>query len=80
MASGLPDLRGRARAIAEVNALAEELGRVARVMAHANGGSPAGSDVLDAVVSELLLLDTRISLQHEKLRTATDRTTAVLVE
>ncbi|MBX3222643.1 MAG: hypothetical protein KF795_19140 [Labilithrix sp.] len=74
MASELRDARGRPRALAEANELASEL---ARLSAAVDG---ADSDTLDALVSQLGLLDTRISLLHEKLRTATDRTTAVLVE
>jgi hypothetical protein len=81
MALELPDPRGRARALAELDELAQDLARIAEVMARATRGTGAiDSDGLDAVVSDLLLLDTRISLLHEKLRTATERTTAVLVE
>ena len=102
MANELPDPRGRARAIAEVNELAQELARIAQPVAGAAGhdqlattpmsawdpmsswgqdsGTEITSDVLDEIVSALLLLDTRLSLLHEKLRAATERTTAVLVE
>lgn len=81
MASDLPDPRGRARALADVDELARELGRVAEPMARSIAGDgEIDSDTLDQVVRELLLLDTRISLLHERLRTATERTTAVLVE
>ena len=80
MANELPDPRGRARAIAEVNELGQELTRIAEPMTGAAGQAAIDSDVLDEVVNGLLLLDTRLSLLHEKLRTATERTTAVLVE
>lgn len=79
MASELPDPNGRTRAFAEVDALARELARITVLIAP-DGIGAGRSDVLDAVVTELLLLDTRITLQHEKLRTATERTTAVLIE
>ena len=96
MANELPDPRGRARAIAEVNELAQELTRIAAPVTSAAGhdllvssqmgasgedsGPTIDSDLLDEVVTGLLLLDTRVSLLHEKLRTATERTTAVLLE
>ena len=81
MATELPDPRGRARALADVSELAEELAAIAATMERssiANGG--VASDILDDVVGKLLLLDTRLALLHERLRTATERTTAVLVE
>ena len=81
MAGELPDSRGRERALAEVDELDRELGRIAEPMARATSSDgEIDSATLDEVVGALLLLDTRISLLHEKLRTATERTTAVVVE
>ncbi|MDF2693063.1 MAG: hypothetical protein K0S65_1446 [Labilithrix sp.] len=76
MAAELPDPGGRARALAEANQLATELARASAPIASGD----VDSDALDAAVNALLLIDTRIALLHEKLRTATARTTAVLAE
>jgi len=74
LALELPDPRGRERAIREVAVLREELDAIAAPLAHANG------DALDAAVSGLLRIDTRIALLHEALRTATERSSALVLE
>ena len=40
----------------------------------------ADSALLDETVTKLIRLDTRIALLHEALRTATQRTTALVIE
>lgn len=72
MVSELQDPRGRARAESEVNELDRELSILASRIDNAD------SDNLDDVMSRLELLDTRIDLFHEKLRAATERSTAVV--
>jgi hypothetical protein len=74
MATELRDPRGRQRALAEANELAAELQRISAPI------DGADSAVLDDTVNKLQLLDTRLVLLHERLRSATDRTTAVLVD
>ncbi len=81
MTNELPDPGGRARAQAEVDELDRELARITDALAQASNADGDGeSDVVDAAVSDLLRLDTRLSLLHERLRIATERTTAVLVD
>jgi hypothetical protein len=79
LATDLPDPRGRERAVTEANDLAREL---AEIEAPIGGGADKepDSETLDDVVAKLLRIDTRLALLHEKLRTATNRETAVLVE
>jgi hypothetical protein len=74
MANELPDPSGRRRALAEANALAAELAEVEAPLAGAD------SDRLDALVAELIRLETRITLLHESLRNAMNRTTALTIE
>jgi hypothetical protein len=74
LATELPDPTGRQRATTEANELAAELARISA------GIDGADSQVLDNAMNQLQLLETRITLLHEKLRTATLRTTAVLIE
>lgn len=74
MARELRDTRGRQRALAEAAELAADLGRLVERI------DGADSDELDAVVTALARLDTRITLLHEKLLTATDRTRAAVLE
>lgn len=71
MADELQDPRGRERAKAEHNTLEAELTILA-----ARVDNP-DSDNLDDVMNRLQLLDTRIDLFHEKLRAATERSTAL---
>jgi chromosome segregation ATPase len=77
MAGELRDPHGRARALAEANELALEL---AQAFARLGSSDEIASEVLDDAVNKLQLLDTRVTLLYEKLRVATERTTAVLVE
>lgn len=74
LARELRDPGGRARALSETGELATELARIAAPL------DDADSDGLDDAARELQLLDTRITLLHEKLRAATERTTAVLID
>jgi hypothetical protein len=71
MASELRDSRGRARAQGEADTLERELAILAARIDNPD------SQNLDEVMSQLQLLDTRIDLLHDKLRAATERTTAV---
>jgi hypothetical protein len=72
MVSDLQDPRGRARAESEAEELDRELSLLTTRIDNAD------SDNLDDVMNRLQLLDTRIDLFHEKLRAATERSTAVL--
>ena len=72
MVSELQDPRGRARAASEADELDRELSILASRVDNAD------SDNLDDVMNRLQLLDTRIDLFHDKLRAATERSTAVL--
>jgi hypothetical protein len=72
MVTELQGPRGRARAQNEADELDRELGFLATRIDHAD------SDNLDDVMNRLQLLDTRIDLFHEKLRAATERSTAVM--
>jgi hypothetical protein len=72
MVGELHDPRGRARAQNEADELDRELSVLASRVDNAD------SDNLDDVMNRLQLLDTRIDLFHEKLRAATERSTAVL--
>jgi hypothetical protein len=72
LAEELPDSRGRERARREIREVAEELDRIRAPLANA--------EQLDDTVMKLIQLDTRIALLHEALRTATNRTTAVIIE
>jgi hypothetical protein len=74
MANELPDPSGRRRALAEAKELAAELAAVEAPLARAD------SDRLDVLVAELIRLETRVTLLHESLRNATNRTTALAVE
>lgn len=77
MAAELRDPHGRDRATSEANELARELSVLLSLL---GTGDEVASDVLDDVANRLQLLDTRVTLLHEKLRIATERTTAVLTE
>ena len=72
MVTELWDPRGRARAEDEANELNRELSILSARIDNPD------SDNLDEVMNRLQLLDTRIDLFHEKLRAATERSTAVL--
>lgn len=72
MVTDIRDTRGRARAADEADALDREL----RIL-EARADNP-DSDNLDDVMDRLHLLDTRIDLLHDKLLSATERTSAVL--
>lgn len=72
MVAELRDPRGRARAQDEADALDRELAVLAQRV------DDPDSDNLDDVMSRLQLLDTRIDIFHDKLRAATERSTAVL--
>lgn len=74
MASDLPDPTGKQRALREANDLKIELNQIEVPLEKAN------SEELDQIVQKLLLIDTRIALLHESLRTATSHTTAVVVD
>jgi hypothetical protein len=74
MASDLPDPTGKQRALKEANELRFELTQIEAPLEKAN------SEELDQIVQKLLLIDTRIALLHESLRTATNHTTAVVVD
>jgi hypothetical protein len=85
MVRELPDPSGRARATAEAEALAAELDAIVASIASGASGADdeeneVDSDALDAAIDKLLLLDTRVTLLHEKLRAATERTTAVVID
>lgn len=67
----LADPMGRARASAELDAIAGELERIETAL------DEADSDRLDAAAQKLAELETRGSLVYEALRTATSRTSAV---
>ena len=69
----LADPRGQARAVAEVNALADELRGVEAALRE----SDADSERLDAIANQLLLLQTRIAILHDRLRVASLPSTAV---
>jgi hypothetical protein len=71
LAAELPDPKGRARAEGEARALADELVRLTAPL------DTADSSQLDETVTRLILLDTKIALLHESLRTATNRTSAL---
>ena len=71
MVAELQDPRGRTRAEDEWRSIERELGvLILRI-------DNPDSDNLDGVMNELQLLDTRIDLLNDKLRAATERTTAV---
>jgi hypothetical protein len=72
MVNELQDARGRARAQSEAEDLDRELSSLAQ-----RADNP-DSDNLDDVMNRLQLLDTRIDIFHEKLRAATERSTAVV--
>lgn len=72
MVTDIRDTHGRARAEDEADALDREL----RVL-EARANNP-DSDNLDDVMERLHLLDTRIDLLHDKLLSATERTSAVV--
>lgn len=72
MVTELRDPRGRARAQDEANELNHELSVLAARIDNPD------SDNLDEVMNRLQLLDTRIDIFHEKLRAATERSTAVV--
>jgi hypothetical protein len=74
LAAELPDPRGRARALADVSAIAD------RLMALEAPLASEDSDGLDATVDELIREFTKIALLHEILRTATNRTSALAVD
>ena len=69
----LSDPRGQARAMAEVNALADELRDVETALRE----SQADSGRLDAIATQLQLLQTRIAIVHDRLRVASLPSTAV---
>jgi hypothetical protein len=71
LASELPDANGKERALAEAHELDAALAAIEAPI------DEADSDALDRSVSQLIQLDTRIALLHEKLRTATNRRTAL---
>ena len=71
LARELPDPRGNARARAEADDLASELGRVEAPY------PTEDSATLDAVVEGLARVTSRATLLHEALRTATERVTAL---
>jgi hypothetical protein len=77
MAAELRDPSGRARALREVDEIATELTGIQEKI---GPGDETPSEVLDAAIDQLQLLDTRIVLLHGTLRAATERTTAVLLE
>ena len=74
LAKNLPDPSGRKRALEEASELSDELSNIAEPL------ESAPSDELDALVHKLLLINTRVALLHEQLRTATNHTTAVAAE
>ena len=74
LASALGDPRGRERATSEGKELEVEVAKVEALLVNTD------SDSLDDVAINLRRLDTRIALLLEKLRTANDKTTAVLVD
>ena len=85
LAAELRDPAGRKRALAEVDDLAAELARVEAPLATsattgANGTEGPDSEQLDTAVRELVRLDSRLTILHEALRTATQRTTAMAVD
>jgi hypothetical protein len=85
LATELRDPDGRKRALAEVDDLAAELARVEAPITNlerlerGGSGSP-DSDELDAAVRELVRLDSRLTILHTALRTATHRTTATALD
>ncbi len=76
LAAPVGDARGRARAAAEVTALADEL----RTIETALREGTIESDRLDELVVKLQRLQTRIALLHEALRVASGPPTAVQVD
>ncbi|HSO32381.1 MAG TPA: hypothetical protein VLT33_07695 [Labilithrix sp.] len=76
LAAPVGDARGRARAAAEVSALADEL-RAIEVSLRAGA---VESDRLDELVVKLQRLQTRIALLHEALRVASGPNAAVEVD
>lgn len=76
LAAPVGDARGRARAAAEVTALADEL----RAIEIALRGGMVESERLDELVAKLQRLQTRIALLHEALRVASGPPTAVQVD
>ena len=70
------DARGRARAAAEVTALADELRSIETALREGT----VESDRLDELVVKLQRLQTRIALLHEALRVASGPPTAVQVD
>jgi hypothetical protein len=73
LASALGDARGRERATSEGKELEVEVAKIEALLVKTD------SDSLDEVATNLRRLDTKIALLLEKLRTANDKTTAVLV-
>lgn len=76
LAAPVRDARGRARAAAEVNALADEL----RLIEASLRGGSVESERLDALVVKLQRLQGRIAILHEALRVASGPATAVEVD
>ena len=74
LARELPDPRGRDRALGEAQELADELAAIDVPR------SVAASATLDDIVERILRVDTRVALLLEKLRTATNHTSALVVE
>ncbi len=74
LAGALGDPRGRERATSEGRELEVEVAKIEALLVSTD------SDTLDDVATNLRRLDTRIALLLEKLRTANDKTTAVLVD
>ena len=76
LAAPVGDARGRARAAAEVTALADEL----RTIEASLRTGTVESDRLDELVVKLQRLQTRIALLHEALRAASTPNVAVQVD
>jgi len=76
LAAPVGDARGRARAAAEVNALADEL----RIIEASLRGGSVESERLDELVVKLQRLQGRIAIVHEALRVASGPPTAVQVD
>ena len=76
LAAPVGDARGRARAAAEVAALADEL----RIIEASLRAGSVESERLDELVVKLQRLQGRIAIVHEALRVASGPPTAVLVD
>lgn len=74
------DARGRIRAASEVGAIADELSALEKDLRVAATQPEGESGRLDAIVTRLLRLVTRIELLHDAIRVAAGPTTAVEVE